>query len=438
MVFPHWLSKLAPLLAQAELALRGEADPVYIALSVPPQHGKSTYIYNWLVRTLGRYPYLNSGYATYGQKLSDKQSRRARRVAKAAGIELEKDTLGEWVTSEGGGIIWTSIGGAITGDPISGVAIVDDPFKNRKEAESQTVRENAVDFYEDDWMSRIHPGVSEILINTRWHVSDLTGVRLEKEGTVEEGGKWTVCNLPAIIVDAAGNERALWPEGRPLPWLYKRRASVTEYAWWSMYMGEPRPRGSSLFGLATTCKLADVPTQGTWSIGIDLAYTAKTKSDHTVAVVLVQSGEKIYVADVLRFQKQIEESTEDLAKLCRGYIGAPVHWHTGGTESVTVARRLRDGGVPVKAIPAVGDKFVRSQDVAAAWQQGRVIVPRDASWSRVFVDEISAFSGVSDVHDDQVDALASAFDALSRTLVIPQSAAPRTFASSGAGGWRNY
>ena len=414
MIYPYWLAeKLAPLLAQAELALRGDGEPVYIALSVPPQFGKSTLIYNWLVRTLGRYPHLNSGYATYGQKLSDKQSRRARRVAKAAGIELEKDSLGEWVTQEGGGVIWTSIGGAITGDPISGAAIVDDPFKSRKDAESQIVRENAVDFYEDDWMSRIHPGVSEIIINTRWHVSDLTGVRIEKEGTVEQGGKWTVCNLPAITVDEDGNETSLWPEGRPIEWLQKRRKAITPYAWWSMYMGEPRPRGGSLFGLATTCKLADVPTQGTWAIGIDLAYTAKTHADYTVAVVLVRSRDKIYVADVYREQKQIEESTRDLAALKAQYLGAPIRWHTGGTESVTVARRLRDAGIPVNAVPAVGDKFVRSQDVAAAWQAGNIIVPRDASWSRAFVDEIQAFSGVSDAHDDQVDALASAFDALS-------------------------
>jgi hypothetical protein len=57
--------------------------------------------------------------------------------------------------------------------------------------------------------------------------------------------------------------------------------------------------------------------------------------------------------------------------------------------------------------------------VAAAWTASRISVPTNTAWSNAFVEEILAFTGVGDVHDDQVDALAAAYDQL-----FPQVATP--------------
>ena len=62
---------------------------------------------------------------------------------------------------------------------------------------------------------------------------------------------------------------------------------------------------------------------------------------------------------------------------------------------------------------AKGDKFVRAQPVAAAWNAGKVLVPRNAPWVDAFLSELASFTGLGDAHDDQVDALASAYDSLS-------------------------
>jgi len=59
-----------------------------------------------------------------------------------------------------------------------------------------------------------------------------------------------------------------------------------------------------------------------------------------------------------------------------------------------------------------GDKFQRAQAVAAAWNDGRVLVPTSAPWLANFLAEMSAFTGVRDAHDDQVDALAHAWNSL--------------------------
>jgi predicted phage terminase large subunit-like protein len=66
-----------------------------------------------------------------------------------------------------------------------------------------------------------------------------------------------------------------------------------------------------------------------------------------------------------------------------------------------------------------GDKFVRSMGVAAAWNASRISVPMNAAWSNAFVEEVLAFTGAGDLHDDQVDALAAAYDQL-----FPQVATP--------------
>jgi len=58
------------------------------------------------------------------------------------------------------------------------------------------------------------------------------------------------------------------------------------------------------------------------------------------------------------------------------------------------------------------DKFVRAQAVAAAWSRGDVLLPARAPWLDTFLSEVMSFTGVSDTHDDQVDALAAAFDPL--------------------------
>jgi hypothetical protein len=73
------------------------------------------------------------------------------------------------------------------------------------------------------------------------------------------------------------------------------------------------------------------------------------------------------------------------------------------------------GGAQIRTASAVADKYVRAQPVSAAWNAGRVLVPRAAPWLDAFISEVVGFSGVNDAHDDQVDALAAAFDALAKS-----------------------
>ena len=62
------------------------------------------------------------------------------------------------------------------------------------------------------------------------------------------------------------------------------------------------------------------------------------------------------------------------------------------------------------ALPETGSKTVRAAPVSAAAQGGRVKIVRGA-WNNAFLDELEGFPEVG--HDDQVDSLSGAMNALS-------------------------
>ena len=343
-------------------------------------------------------------YVTYAAGFSRFGSRKVRTICADAGVRFvdgKPGALNQWLTKEGGGLIAEGVNGQLTGKGVDGLFIIDDPIKNRVEAESPILRERIWDFFTDAAFTRLEKNASVIVIMTRWHPDDLAG-RLIKSG-------WGYLNLQARSADGP-----LWPEMFDNEKLEEIKAQVGEYTWSSLYMGMPTPRGGQLFrDVLTYDPNLTVVRSGTWrlAIGIDLAYTAKTKSDYSVAVVLatVEDG-RCFVLDVVREQMEAPAFCEKLKELKRKYA-APMRWYASGTESGS-AQFLKAQGLPIEVLPPLGDKFVRAQSVSAAWNAGRVLIPKAAPWAGSFVDEVLGFTGVRDAHDDQVDALASAYDLL--------------------------
>src|SRR5690606_33510962 len=99
----------------------------------------------------------------------------ARRIARDAGVQLADDaqTVREWRTTAGGGLLATGVGGPLTGQGITGLGVVDDPVKNRQEAESALIRDRVWEWFTDVFYTRLEPGASAIVVATRWHQDDL-------------------------------------------------------------------------------------------------------------------------------------------------------------------------------------------------------------------------------------------------------------------------
>ncbi len=156
------------------------------------------------------------------------------------------------------------------------------------------------------------------------------------------------------------------------------------------------------------------------SIGIDLAYTKKTNSDYSCAVVLGKLGNDFFVLDVIRKQVPVLEFGNTLKTLRSDWGSPTIFWFVGGQERIVAEYLLNTVRVPIKTLTAKEDKFARSQAVAQVWNSGRIYVPSATKpWVEPFLSEILRFSGMDDPHDDQVDALAAAYIpfAAKRTMV---------------------
>ena len=329
-----------------------------ICVSVPPRHGKSETLLHYIAWLLCRNPMAKILYVSHTATFAAKQSKTARRLARQGGVRLADDSnrADEWETEQGGGLVARGIDGEITGRGFD-VIIVDDPIKSRKVAESSAQREAIFDWFTNDVFTRLTPIGSVVVVHTRWHVNDLIG-KLVKEQDYER------LNLRAIAIandnGGADNDNgrkpgeALWPDGE---WtaevLADRRQRVGEYAWWSLYQGEPRPRGGAVFGEPTFYD--ELPIRGyKVGIGIDLAYTAKGqgRADWSVYLEIWKCGEFYYVVEVIR--KQVEATAFALTLKARATErpGVRMHWHAAGPEKGTAS-------------------FFRKRSIPVAYHQGR-------------------------------------------------------------------
>lgn len=363
---------------------------------MPPRHGKTSTVLYSIAWLLANDPTKTHAFATYAQHLANSKSRTARRIAIEAGVQLASDSksVSEWRTTREGGLLATGVGGPLTGQGIDGLGVVDDPFKNRLEASSSLTRRRIWEWFTDVFYTRLEPGASAIVIATRWHPDDLSG-RLINDG-------WEYINMPALNDDG----EPLWPERFSAQRLDAIKRQVGEYTWASLYQGQPIPRGGQVFdGAYTYDELPDEPYR--IGHGFDGAYTAKTHADYSVALTGRRIGDRLYLTGM--FRDQVEAKQTVYALKARGI--KRIAWFRSGTEKGMEAL-LDLEGIKVDAYTATGDKFSRAQAVAAAWNDGKVVLPSPNSeyygpWVEVLLREVLEFTGLEDPHDDIVDALAA-------------------------------
>ena len=94
------------------------------------------------------------------------------------------DNIKSWSTTAGGSATYGGVRGGATGLPAD-IIIIDDPFKNRAEAESTTIRAVIWDMFKTTYLTRLQPGASIIIVQTRWHEEDLIGKVIETFGVID-------------------------------------------------------------------------------------------------------------------------------------------------------------------------------------------------------------------------------------------------------------
>ena len=408
------------LMPIANLFVQAEYRPVRACVSVPPRHGKTELLIHGIGWWLNRHPGHQVAYISYSAEFAHDKSRRALELARHARVPVRPGIAKahNWKTVQGGGCLAAGIGGPLTGYGAN-ILIIDDPIKNREEAESPTVRQKAWEWFTSTALTRVEPGGSVIVVHTRWHDDDLIG-RLQRD----HAANWEVVNLPAVMDDGD----ALWPERWSRSSLDARRREVGEYDWASLFMGQPRPKGGRLFKEPTFYEWPEIE-KARILIVCDPAATGKTHADHSAIVVgagyLGQDGLPcVDVLEVARMQVEIPQLVSHLNHLQAKWHAPVAVESVGGFKAVPQMLRQINKSLRIIELNAKGDKFTRSLPAAAAWNDGRIRVPTAAPWLQPFLNEISSFTGISDVHDDQIDALSHTYSTFSQLL--PKSGRKRT------------
>lgn len=224
--------------------------PKLLAVSMPPQHGKSTLITRrtseWF---LGNWPHKKVAIGGYNVEFAREWGYLIREDLKKhyadLGFTLAEDSqkAAWWHTSEGG-MLWTA--GILSGATGKGsdLLILDDPIKNSAEAYSLLYRNRIWDEFQRTFLTRLQKNGVVIVVMTRWHTDDIIG-RLMSPKYNDCISDWREIRMPAIWTgdepDVLGRLKgeALCPNRFDLEALRMRRAMMNDETWLSLYQQIP-------------------------------------------------------------------------------------------------------------------------------------------------------------------------------------------------------
>lgn len=428
--FDVWLHEVSPTwtwdwpyqrFIQAQLARLTRGEINRLMLFVPPRHGKSEMVtVRYPVWRLERSPQMRVIIGAYNQTLASKFGRKTRRIAETR-LKLSDDrhAADDWETAEGGGVRAVGVGAGITGQG-GNLIIIDDPIKNRQEAESTAYRERVWDWYTDDLYTRLEPNAAIILIQTRWHEDDLAGRILASD----DAPNWTTICLPAEANenDPLGRRlgQALCPERYNERALARIKSVLGARSYAALYQQSPRPPEGNLAKQEWFPIVDAAPARGKSVRSWDLAATEKsakaTDPDWTVGALLTECDGIYYVRDIRRTQATpgaVLALMKQTAQLDGVGTQIAVEREGGAGGKFAAAQVIRAlAGYTVRAVPPQGDKVTRAMPFLAQAEAGNVRIVKGA-WNYAFLDEIASFP--SGAHDDQVDAISGAFALLAHS-----------------------
>jgi len=375
--------------------------------------------------------------ASYGQDLANKHSMDCRTLMASAWYEglfptrlsSQRQALQEFITSQKGFRLATSVGGVLTGRGAD-YLIIDDPLKP-DEALSETQRTAVNDWFDHTLYSRLNDKRTGciIIIMQRLHEDDLVGHVLEQED-------WKLLRLPAIaeqddihIVQLPFGTRtvrrrageALHPEREPLEVLASMRRAQGEYNFAGQYQQTPAPLGggmvkASWFKFYST---TDVPVQfelvfQSW----DTANKVTELSDFSVCTTWGLKDQKLYLLNVLRERLEYPDLKRAVAVQAARFNprNILIEDKSSGTQLI---QELRQNGVHAVASydPQGLDKIMRLHSVTSTIENGFVYLPERAEWLAPYIHELTTFP--SGKYDDQADSTSQALDWAKKRLVEP-------------------
>jgi predicted phage terminase large subunit-like protein len=330
-------------------------------------------------------------------------------------LDPDSQSAEAWLTTAGGGYVAAGVGGGITGKGAH-VLVIDDPVKNREDAESQNNRSANWDWYTSTAYTRLAPGGGVLVILTRWHDDDLAG-RLLK-ATTQGGDEWEVVKYPAIAEEDEEfrkRDEALHPERYDTVSLKRIMRAIGPRDWSALYQQNPVADDGEYF-TREMIKYFDPSEvdQGAmrYYCAWDLAIGKRDRNDYSVGMVVgVNEYDQLYVMDVVRGRFDGFEIVERILDLYEKWKPSIIGIEKGHIEMALgpfLEKRVRERGLYEAYFKDLKtgrrDKEARARAIQGRMQQGMVFMPRDENFTGPLIAELLRFP--NGVHDDQVDALA--------------------------------
>ena len=392
-----------------------------LVIETPPQHGKSMTVTESLPSWyLGRNPTKRVIIAGYNDDFAARFCRRNRDKLRACGKDIfgvgigEIDRATELELDNGiGRLISRGILAGITGNPAD-LIIIDDPIKNRQEADSETYRDRVWEEWQNSLKTRLAAHGKLILIMTPWHEDDLAARVMSTEPTAR------LLRLPveAEEDDPLGRSpgTALCPElGKDDKWLAEFKAAYLKdmtqggaRAWTALYQCSPRVEGGNLiqrsWWRAYDPSAAEL-TFGVECISVDAAFKDLDTSDYVAITVWGKRNEDCYLRYCLNAHLDFPGTLAAIRSIRSLYPRARavlIEDKANGSAIIQTLQR-QEWVLPVKPL---GGKVARASAISPAIESGHVFVPTGAPWLASYLDQWSAFP--SGQHDDMVDSTTQA------------------------------
>ena len=396
-----------------------------VCVNIPPRHGKSQlvsiYFPAWF---LGKFPNKKVMMVSHTTDLAVDFGRKVRNIVDSAAykqifptvnLAADSKSAGRWNTNVGGEYYACGIGSSIAGRGAD-LLLVDDPHSEQDVINGNfDVFDKAYEWFTYGARTRLMPQGKVAIIQTRWHLDDLTG-RVVKDMAMNAGSdQYEVVEFPAIIDTitklGAPAQKALWPEFYDLPALLRTKASMPLFQWNAQYQQNPTSEEASVVKREwwKIWTKEDPPRCEYLIMSLDAAAEAHNRADFTALTtwgVFNNEEAGAYHIILLNSIKKRIEFPELKALALEEYK----EWEPDAfivekkSNGVPLFQELRRQGIPLQEYTphrGSGDKLARLNSVADIVMSGLVWVP-ETRWAEELVEEIAGFPFSS--HDDLVDS----------------------------------
>ena len=405
-----------------------------LMIFAPPRYGKSELVSRRLPALIfGKNPDARIMSASYAADLAQRNNRDVQRIidspnyrnlfpetnlagseiARAFGAKALRNTDLFEIVGHKGTYVSAGVGGAITGMGFD-YGIIDDPYKNRAEANSRAIRENIWEWFTSTFYTRQEKDAKLLLMMTRWHESDLAGHIKFMMDNDPDFEKWTILSYSAVAEQdiPARNIKAgdpLWPGKYSLQSLNNTKAMLGSYEWNALYQQHPSPLEGGVFNRKwwKYYRAADLPQKFDVIIqSWDMAFKGTDQSDYVVGGIWGKIGADRYLLDLVRGKMTFTDTIRAVKELSSRWPNVQakvIEDKANGTAVIDTLKKEITGLIPFNP---KGSKIERANAVSPMVESGNVYLPIYKPWTQDFVEELTSFP--NGANDDQVDMFTQA------------------------------